>query len=305
MKFHFAPLQGLTDTIYQAERAKWYDPLDFCYTPFIRTEKGEPRRQDINRLREAKGKVKGLIPQIIFRDLDEFLMLAQAVKDMGYSSIDLNLGCPHPMQTKKGRGAAMIARPDALRQVCECIKNDHSASYSAKLRLGLDDPSQWRGIIDMLNDTPLHHITLHPRTAKQMYSGEIDHEMADQFFSECKIEKIYNGDIIAPKDIEETMRMHPSISGIMIGRGLIARPSLIMEFNQGQEWTMAERIARIKEFHKSLMREYSGRLCGECQILQKIKPYWALMESEIGHKAAKAISKAKTMAQYEKAISAL
>lgn len=305
MKFHLAPLQGLTDTIYQAERAKWYAPLDFCYTPFFRIENGQPRRQDITRIANVEDKIEGLRPQIIFKDIDEFKILSESIKYLGFKHIDLNLGCPHPMQTNKGRGAAMILKPKELSQIREYINNDNDTAYSAKLRLGVDAPDQWRGIMPIINDTNLEHVTLHPRTAKQMYSGDINHDEAHEFFRECRHEKVYNGNILTPHDIELTMQSYPEISGIMIGRGLMARPSIVMEYSQGQEWTLRQRLERIIAFHHSLMQEYAKRLCGESQIMQKMKTYWAYLEPEIGHKAAKAIAKTKTMPQYEKAIASI
>lgn len=305
MTFHFAPLQGYTDNIYQAERAKWYDPLDFCYTPFIRMEKGEPKRQDLERLSQAANSIRGLIPQIIFRDAEEFSTLANATKALGFSHIDLNLGCPHPMQTGKGRGAAMIANLGVMEEVCGLIKADGQTSYSIKMRLGKKDSNEWRRLMPLLNDTPLAHVTLHPRTATQMYKGEIQHSQAAEFFALLRHPAIYNGDILTPSDIDRAIALYPGISGIMIGRGLLACPSLVEEWKQGREWSHEERMANLLPFMQRLSEAYGNRLCGDSQILQKLKPYWQSLESEIGHKATKAISKATTLPRYRAAVLSL
>lgn len=84
MQLHFAPLQGYADHIYRRhQRAIYGDAIDWYYTPFIRMEKGVPRRQDMTRLESAWSDGTPLIPQIIFNTPDEFVTLAQGVKALG------------------------------------------------------------------------------------------------------------------------------------------------------------------------------------------------------------------------------
>lgn len=302
MQIHFAPIQGYTDTIYLDTFARHYGPVDRCYPPFIRIEKGRPRHQDIARLASIATPIPNLTPQIIFRDADEFRTLSDAVKNHGYKAIDLNLGCPYPMQTRKGRGAAMIANADTMAQVCALIAADTDASYSVKMRLGLESPGQWRSLMPTINATPLSHVTLHPRTAAQMYDGEIHADEAAEFIAACSHPVVYNGDLRSPSDIDAILNRHPRLHGAMIGRGLLARPSLAEEWRQQAQWPREERLRRHIDFYASLLQAYSERLCGEAQILQKMKPLWQCLEPEIGRKAAKAIAKATTLAKYEKAV---
>lgn len=305
MQLHFAPIQGYTDTIFLSEYCKLYEPLDVCYTPFIRIEKGAPRRQDIARILDPDLKIPSLTPQIIFRDVNEFKTLVDSIKSIGFANIDLNLGCPYPMQTRKGRGAAMISNVNIMSEVCDLIKGDASTSYSIKMRLGLKDPDEWRLVLPLLNNTPLRHVTLHPRTASQMYSGDIDHESASRFIDNCKHPVIFNGEVRTPSDIDHLAERYPNLAGVMIGRGLIMRPSLAAEWNSREEWPADARLSKHITFYESLLKAYSGRLCGEAQILQKMKPYWEYLEPAIGRKAAKAIAKASSLAQYEKAVATI
>jgi hypothetical protein len=55
-------------------------------------------------------------------------------------------------------------------------------------------------------------------------------------------------------------------------------------------------------FHRLLLNHYSETLCGDSQILSKIKPFWEYAEEEIGHSAWKAIKKAVNIAKYHSAV---
>ncbi len=297
-----APMQGYVDTAYLQARRQVYAPADCAYTPFIRLEKGQPRHQDIARLRRAWELGIDVVPQVIFGSEQEFEALTTALRDMGAKRIDLNLGCPYPMQTRRGRGAAMIANVAVMQSVCQRIADDPAVSYSLKMRLGLDTPDQWRLLLPILNAAPLLHVTLHPRVASQMYGGELYTDQFAAFAAESAHPVVYNGDINTPSDIQAALQAYPQVRAVMIGRGLLARPSLIDEWHSGQEWPREKRLEHILRLHRALFDIYSATLCGDAQMLQKLKPFWEWLEPEIGRKAAKAIHKATTIPRYLSAI---
>ena len=298
MNILFAPLQGYTDLYYQKLHATIYGGADCYYTPFIRIEKEKPRRQDMVRLQAIKAEKIPVVPQIIFRSSEEFGMLVNAVREIGFSKIDLNLGCPYPMQTGKGRGAAMIVNIPEMKLVSKRIIADETCSYSLKMRIGWHSENEWENIIPILNDTPLSHITVHPRIARQMYSGDLFTDQFSRFLDASRNPVIWNGDIRNTDDIRSIESKFPELTAVMIGRGLLARPSLVAEYKSGTEWNRDQRIEKLTAFHDQLLGIYSNHLCGDTQILQKIKPFWDYLEWEIGKRTAKAIRKATTMQKY-------
>ena len=88
----------------------------------------------------------------------------------------------------------------------------------------------------------------------------------------------------------------------MIGRGIIGRPSLAEELRQGREWDRAQRIEKMLEFHRLLLSHYEETLCGDSQLISKIKPFREYAEDEIKRKAWKAIKKASNIAKYHSAV---
>ena len=294
MEIHFAPLQGYADYVYLQAFNDIYGPTDACYSPFIRIEKGEPRRQDMARL----ARWDGLVPQIIFNSPDEFKALTSAIKQLGFKRIDMNLGCPFPMQTSRGRGAAMVANAQSMEEIADLVRADADISYSVKMRLGLKQPDEWQAILPALNAMPLAHVTVHPRVATQMYDGDLHMRQFEHLLAASSNPAIYNGDLHTVADIEEVARRYPALKGVMIGRGLLARPSLIAEYRSGREWEQPERLNAIMMLHSAILQTYADTLCGDTQVLQKIKPFWEYLEPEIGREATKQLRKASSLAKY-------
>lgn len=301
-RLYFAPVQGHTDAAYRHFHSKVYSGDQTYYTPFIRLEKDSIRPRDLKDLNSDLNNSLSLVPQIIFKDEKELSKLIEILKENGNKEIDLNMGCPFPLQTGHGRGAATILNEDLARSVIDVIKNNPEIKFSVKMRLGLQDPQEWENLLPYLNEVELSHITLHPRIAKQQYGGEVDLTQFKKFLSQSKNKVVYNGDVLSPQQIKDTFNAFPVINGVMVARGILGRPSLFAEFQEGREWDKEKRLEKMLEFHRLLFNHYSSVLCGEAQVISKIQPFWEYAENEIGRKAWKAIKKASNLAKYQSAV---
>lgn len=293
------PLQGFTEAAWRAGHRRVYgEGVDVYCAPFLRVEHGEPRARD---LRDVRSELNGglrLLPQVIFGSVGEFRMLVEALR--GFGAIDLNLGCPFPPQVKRARGAGAILRPELLGEVGEVIAEMPEVRFSVKMRLGVDAADQWRGAIDAINAMRLDHVTIHPRIARDQYSGPLRPEALEEFRRECRHPLILNGEVRTPEQIAEAERR--GYAGVMIGRGLLERPSLVSEWREGREWMDAERVEKLLELHAFVFKHYRERLCGDAQLLAKVKPFWEYAEPAIGRKAWKAIRKSTSLPAYQAAI---
>lgn len=297
-----APVQGHTDAAYRHFHSKLYKGEYDYFTPFIRLEKNEIRPKDLKDINSPLNENINLVPQIIFRNKEELNRLISLIKDAGYKEIDLNMGCPFPLQTGHGRGAATIANKELAEELVKSIRENPDIKFSVKMRLGLNDPDEWKSLLPFLNEIELKHIALHPRIGRQQYTGEVDLESFARFLNESKNPVIYNGDIKTPEDAQKINETFSGIDGIMVARGLLGRPSLLEEIAGNSEWDKETRIKMMLEFHRQLFDYYSGVLCGESQIISKIKPFWEFAEDEIGRKPWKAIKKATNLAKYQSAV---
>lgn len=305
MKLMSAPLQGYTDATWRHAHAIVFGGVDCYYTPFIRVEKGEIRARDLRELQTVGCGNSKLVPQIIFRDREEFKLLVGAVTSAGYNEIDLNMGCPFPPQVHKGRGSGIISRREVLEEVLEEMKNYNNCSFSVKMRLGANDPDEWRGVVDILNDMPLSHVAIHPRTGRQQYKGDLDMDGFEALASALVHPIVFNGEIHAPEDIDVLASRFPQLHGVMAGRGLLARPSLFKEWSDGAEWNRQRLLSGVIDMHAMVFDNYTSRLCGETQIMSKLVPFWEYLAPFIGPKTFKAIKKARSIDEYRKVINTL
>lgn len=301
-KIEFAPLQGYTDAIYRTMHNKVFGGINSYYSPFIRLEKGEVRQKDIKDILPENNENINLVPQIIVNSNEEFLKLTESVSNLGYKCIDINMGCPFPLQTKKGRGAALLQNTKHLEDIVESINSINDIDFSIKMRLGMDSAEDAKGALEIINKAKLHHITIHPRIAKQQYKGEIDYQTFDYIYQNCLHPIIYNGDILSQEDIYNIINIYPKIEGIMIGRGLLAKPYLAMELNKTIRLSVSERLSMIMKLHDAIYDHYSSVMQGEHQLLLKMKTFWEYLDEEIGKKPYKAIKKSVNIKKYELAI---
>lgn len=302
IELHAAPVQGHTDAAWRHFHNKIYGGDLTYYTPFIRLERGEIRKHDLKDFTSPLNEGLNVVPQVIFRNMEELEPLIAILAENNAKRIDLNSGCPFPLQTAKGRGAGFIGNRNEFEKIASVLEKYPGIEFSLKMRLGMMSEDEWTRIIDLVNNLKLTHITMHPRFAKEQYGGEVHLDQFEKFLAKSKNPVIYNGDLRTPEDITRIVEKFPGIKGIMTARGLLGRPSLLMEYKSGKEMRKDNRIEMMINFHRQLLKHYEEILCGDSQILSKIKPFWEYAEDEIGRKAWKAFKKSVKMAKYHTAL---
>lgn len=324
LKILFAPLQGYTTGIYRKAHADIFGGVDAYYAPFLRIENGKPREKDLRNLDATT------IPQIIANSVDEFKSLANALIAKGYTEIDFNMGCPFPMQVNRHRGAGLLSDTQAVQAIMDEIKKLSNAAnetaqanangaapvkFSVKMRLGQNSPDEAFALLPILNETPLAHITIHPRLGKQQYKGAIDFNSFERFYNECTHSLVYNGDITSVSQICEMERRYPKLAGVMIGRGMLAQPSLAAEYkglcdtNRTATLNCAASsqsfLGKILQMHDIIFNYACKTYQGDSQILSHIQTFWEYLEPSIPKKFFKKIKKASKLNEYNEAIAQL
>lgn len=298
MEIHLAPLQGYTDNVYRRILDRMCGGVEVYYTPFIRWEKGSVRGKDVVDILPEKNEGLHLIPQIICGTVDDMNRLCDVVEEKGYREIDINMGCPAPMQTKLKRGSGILPFPEAVEALCLAMREREEVNFSVKMRLGMDSREEWREVMPILNGTRLQHITIHPRLASQMYKGEVDMEEFARAAELCRHPLIYNGDIRTREDIRRLETAFPNLRAVMIGRGLLARPTLAAEYHQGVDFSDEKRIAILMAMHEEMLRFCTEKYKVDSQILLHMHAFWEYQEGLLGRKAWKKIMKAGSMKNY-------
>jgi tRNA-dihydrouridine synthase len=296
MYIAFAPLQGYTDAVYRRAHWECAGGVDEYYTPFVRIEKGELRKKDLRDTEPAVNEGVPTVPQVIARDGDEFARLCDALQKQGWRRIDLNMGCPFPMQVRAGRGSGLLQHPEHVEEILCEMKKRPEVTFSVKMRLGQESEEEGLRVMPIINEMPLLHVTLHPRLGRQQYKGTAEKEAFGRFMETCTHPIVYNGDIcVWPlSHTDAQLFSHPRFKGVMIGRGLLTQP-----------WMLSDKEPHeiVRNMHAIIYRHATEHLCGDSQILSRLHAFWEYLD--IDRKVKKAIMKATTLPRYREAVAAV
>lgn len=305
MKLFFAPLQGYSDHIYRSIHNEVAGGIDEYFSPFVRCDGGTIRNKDLRDIAPENNSCISFVPQVIAAGIEELAPLLAVVEQAGYSRIDLNLGCPFPLQTGRGRGAAALANPDKVEQMMQELKRHDTLKASVKMRSGFTSADEGLKTIEILNDFELEYITIHPRLGKQQYKGEPDREAFARLKEASRHPIVYNGDITSTDDIDRIASLFPDLYGIMIGRGLLARPTLAKEWREGREYSEAERLATSLKMHRQLYDHACCTLQGDQQVLARMQAFWEYQKPLVDKKVYKRLMKTTSLRNYEEAVRSL
>ena len=291
-----APLQGVTDNVWRMAQHEVFGGVDAYYAPFMRVEHGEVRRKDLRDVDPERNAGTTLIPQILACQPDHALMMVDALKQMGYRRIDINLGCPFPPIALHRKGSGMLAYPDLAENLFKALVGVDGVEYSVKMRLGWDRNDQWRDILPLMEALKPVNIAVHPRIGKQQYKGDLDIEQFEALLAASPWPVVYNGSLRTVEDIEDVINRYPTIAAVMVGSGLAANPGMLAPDASPDDY---------RRFHDMLVDGYTEQLNGgEAQLVRHLQDIWQTFLPGTGHKLFKAIRKSRTLEQYETAAAA-
>ena len=269
MRYYFAPMEGLTDSIYRRLHHKYFPGVDRYYMPFISpTIHRTLTHKEDRELPFADSVGFVAVPQILTKVSDDFLWAAQVCHDRGYDEVNLNIGCPSGTVVSKGKGSGMLRSPDGLDAFLEEVFAKSPLPISVKTRLGLEKSEEFPAILEVLNRYPIKELTVHPRVRKQFYDGTVDMEMFDHAVKNSRNPLCYNGDILTIAQAEALQEKYPQVQSVMIGRGLIADPGMLSG-GTGK--------AALEGFMNELMAVYEVEFGGSRNAIFRLKENWGFL----------------------------
>ena len=216
-----APLRGVT---IRAFREAFAGPIreagfDGAFAPFIPANPGI-RVNDRMLADLGDGADGRLVPQVITKHPDAMRVLLRAFRDKGFLRADLNAGCPFPMIVRRGRGSGLFRTPDVLERLLAAgCEEMGPGRFSLKIRLGLAAPDELLSLMPMINRYPLAVLTIHARTAKQMYDGTVDLWRFREACAASANPVLYNGDV--GLSLDSPPEGSANMRGAMVGRGFV------------------------------------------------------------------------------------
>lgn len=269
MQYYFAPMEGLTDSIYRRLHHKYFPGIDRYYMPFLSPTIHRTLTHKENReLPMADSVSFSAVPQVLTKVSEDFLWAAQVCLDRGYDEVNLNVGCPSGTVVSKGKGSGMLRDLAALDKFLDEIFSGSPLPVSVKTRLGMENPEEFPAILEIYNRYPIRELTIHPRVRKQFYDGKVSMELFDYAVKNSRNPLCYNGDIRTLAQVEALESVYPGLQSVMIGRGLIADPGML---SGGTNSTALE------AFMAELMSVYEVEFGSARNAIFRLKENWGFL----------------------------
>ena len=272
MRYDAAPMEGLTDRVWRQAHQHYFGGADRYYAPFISPpENRVPIKKKMAELAPQANPGAPVIPQLLARDGSlAAWMIGLLRREMGYTEVNLNLGCPSGTVTAKGKGSGMLRDLGALDRFLYTVFDEAGGPISVKTRIGVTDPEEFGPILEVYNRYPLAELIIHPRVMRQLYRGQADRAAFAAALPSCKAPVCYNGDITTPDDLTALAAAWPQLSGLMAGRGLIADPALFRRARGGPPASKEE----LRAYLAQLYAGYTAAFGSAPAAISRMKAFW-------------------------------
>ncbi|MGL6278417.1 MAG: tRNA dihydrouridine synthase DusB [Gaiella sp.] len=218
---------------------------------------------------------------------------ARMVEAAGADLVDLNFGCPVKKVTKTGAGATLLDDPALACRIVEAIVGAVDLPVTVKMRRGVRHGSRDCLVTGpLLADVGAAALTLHPRSATQMYTGTADHELTAELVSLVDVPVIASGDITS-RARAQTVLATTGAAAVMVGRAAQGNPWALAEIARGadvepsREQVVAELVLFVRETVRELgerraqgfLKKFYGWYLGRGRFPRPFKQELVLLDS--------------------------
>jgi tRNA-dihydrouridine synthase B len=186
---------------------------------------------------------------------------ARMVEAVGADIVDVNFGCPVKKVTKTGAGAHLLEDADRACRIVAAIADAVDIPVTVKLRRGVENGS--RAALELgprLVEAGAASITLHPRSARQMYTGTADHSLTAELVSLVDVPVVASGDVTSRARAQAVLA-RTGAAAVMVARGAQGNPWALREIvdDEAAEPSREEVAAELVLFVRETVRELGER----------------------------------------------
>lgn len=293
MRYYFAPMEGITDSVYRRLHSKHFSGVDRYYMPFLSpTQHRTLTHREERELPMADSVSFTAVPQVLTKVAEDFLWAAEVCADRGYTEVNLNTGCPSGTVTAKGKGAGMLRDPEELDRFLDTVCAASAIPVSVKTRLGYASSEEFPRLLEIFNRYPIKELAVHPRVRADFYKGPVDMAAFAWCLENSKNPVCYNGDLTSMAQVEEFSGRYPQVEAVMLGRGLVGDPGMLSPGGTDME--------TLKAFHDELVEEYRVVFGSARNSMFRMKDIWRLLICRFdgGEKLWKRLRKSTDLADY-------
>ena len=303
-RYDLAPLDGITKVVFRKAWEAHFGGADRYFIPFF-SPTPHHILTDRDRWEIDPAHNGGLpsVPQVMTCRAEDFLWAAEVVGDMGYTEVNLNLGCPSGTVTAKGKGAGFLAKPEELERFFDEVFAKIQMPVSVKTRLGVSDPEEFDRLLEIYNQYPIACLTIHARVRTEKYRGPVHLDAFALALEDSRNPVCYNGDLRTAEEVRAMEERFPILDAAMIGRGAVADPALLRKLRGGPAATREE----LQAFTQDLFRAYQAFYGQVGPAAQRMREVWFYLIHlfENAERLNKKMRRFKNPGEYEAAEAAI
>ncbi|MBR5093808.1 MAG: tRNA-dihydrouridine synthase family protein [Oscillospiraceae bacterium] len=304
MQLSFAPMEGITTSVYRRIHAELFPGADRYYAPFLAPDStGQVKLSALRDLLPEQNGGLVPVPQILCSRAEPFLILARELAAMGYGEADLNMGCPSGTVVPKHKGAGMLLDLQDLDRTLSEIFARCPLRVSVKTRLGLESPAEFSKICEILGRYPLSLLIVHARDRRGMYRSVPDLGAVRRALPQIRAPLCYNGNVFDLPSFEHVREALPGLAGMMLGRGAVADPALFRILRGGAPPEAGE----LRDFLDRLCASYRETGMQEHHVLGRMKEIWYYVNYMFpgAGRELKQLMKARDLTDYQAAVAGM
>ena len=274
MNYYVAPMEGLTDRVWRQAHQKWFGwagaPAKY-YAPFLSPPENRVLiKKKMAELAPEANPGAPVVPQLLAKDGALAAWMVGQLRQLGYTEVNLNFGCPSGTVTAKGKGSGMLRDLDKLDAFLAALFAEAEGPLTVKTRLGVEKPEEFAAVLEVYNRYPIAELTIHPRVMRQQYRGIADREAFAKALPECRMPVCYNGDLTTVEQLRALEADFPAVQSLMVGRGIIADPALFRQALGGPAATKEELRGYLDELYHGYTALFGSAGCA----ISRMKGHW-------------------------------
>lgn len=267
-----APIKGYTDPLWRSCYFDHFNYIEKVVTPFLLlSEHNRAKKGYFSQFLPELGSNVEVVPQYLVKSPEAIIYSSEIMAGMGVREFNLNMGCPAPAIYKKGRGSGLLESLDTVDRILKGVIGKIDGDFTVKIRTGIEDSSLIEPVIEVLNRYPLKEVIVHPRNARQLYSGVVDINAFRWVYNNSTNPVSYNGDILNLGDFLRLKEEFPLVSSWMIGRGVLRDPLLPEIIKTGIEPDREVRKKRVTDFILDLRNRLNTAYKNESIAVSRLK----------------------------------
>lgn len=223
-----APMQDVTDLPFMKLLGE-FGPPDFFVTEYFRVhEHSTPEKHILDSITDH-GTGRPVFAQMIGEDIIHLERTVRILDRYPIAGIDLNMGCPAPKVYKKNVGGGLLRDLDKVELLFRRLREICQGRFTVKTRLGFENTENFDRFLELVETYGIDLLSLHGRTVKQMYRGEVDYSLIRQAKRSVSCPVLANGNITSVHKAREVLE-YTGCDGVMIGRSAIRNPWFFQQF---------------------------------------------------------------------------